>query len=187
MFSDQKVSTLSTQLSWSHYTEVLPIKNEDEMLYYLNLCINQHIDVRSLRKKYERLPVKTRKKLIYEKKIEEFVDFPPFEWTVDGKKIKGNVLYITLKTSDFRLSIETVYFLEWINELKINDKKDISKYIEGLYYNYGKEWNYFSDKCNCLINKINDKSFEFSLNGYFNEYNDEFNIEYDDILKFNNY
>ena len=37
MFSDEKVSTLSTQLSWSHYTELLPIKNEDEMLYYLNL------------------------------------------------------------------------------------------------------------------------------------------------------
>ena len=49
MFSDEKVSTLSTQLSWSHYTELLPIKNEHEMLYYLNLCINRHIDVRSLR------------------------------------------------------------------------------------------------------------------------------------------
>ena len=63
--------------------------------------------------------------------------------------------------SDFRLSIETVYFLEWIKELKINDKKDISKYIEWLYYDDRKECNYFSDKCNCIINRINDKSFNF--------------------------
>ena len=33
-FCDKKWSTLSTKLSWSHYTELLPIKNEDEMLYY---------------------------------------------------------------------------------------------------------------------------------------------------------
>ena len=69
VFRNQKVSTLSTQLSWSHYTELLPIKNENEMLYYLNLCINKHIDVRTLREKiknkeYERLPIKSRNKLI---------------------------------------------------------------------------------------------------------------------------
>ena len=69
------MSPLATQLSWSHYTELLPIKNEHEMLYYLNLCINKHIDVRSLREKiksneYGRLPTETRNKLIYEEKIE---------------------------------------------------------------------------------------------------------------------
>ncbi len=38
-FNKEKVSTLSTQLSWSHYTELLPIKDENKLLYYLNLCI----------------------------------------------------------------------------------------------------------------------------------------------------
>ena len=75
VFNNSKVSTMSTQLSWSHYTELLPIKNEHEMLYYLNLCINKHIDVRSLREKikyneYGRLSTETRNKLIYEEKIE---------------------------------------------------------------------------------------------------------------------
>lgn len=75
IFHNGKVSTLSTQLSWSHYTELLPIKNENEMLYYFKLCINQHIDVRSLREKiknkeYHRLPLETRNKLITEDKIE---------------------------------------------------------------------------------------------------------------------
>ena len=70
-FCDKKWSTMSTKLSWSHYTELLSIKNEDEMLYYFNLCVNQHIDVRSLRKKiknkeYNRLPLETKNKLILE-------------------------------------------------------------------------------------------------------------------------
>ena len=74
-FSDVKWSTMSTKLSWSHYTELLPIKNDNEMLYYLNLCINQHIDVRSLReriknKEYERLPIETKNKLLHDENIE---------------------------------------------------------------------------------------------------------------------
>lgn len=74
-FKNEKWSTLSTKLSWSHYTELLPIKDDNEMLYYFNLCVNQHIDVRSLREKiknkeYNRLPLDTKNKLITEDKIE---------------------------------------------------------------------------------------------------------------------
>ena len=75
VFKDEKWSTLSTKLSWSHYTELLPIKDENEMLYYFNMCINQRIDVRSLREKikskeYKRLPIETKNKLITKEKIE---------------------------------------------------------------------------------------------------------------------
>ena len=45
-FSNEKVSTLSTQLTWSHYTELLPIKDVNKLYYYLNITINQRIDVR---------------------------------------------------------------------------------------------------------------------------------------------
>ena len=51
VFSDEKVSTMSTQLSWSHYTELLPIKDISQLLYYLNVCISENIDVRTLREK----------------------------------------------------------------------------------------------------------------------------------------
>ena len=69
VFSDEKVSTMSTQLSWSHYTELLPIKDISQLLYYLNVCISENIDVRTLREKiklkeYERLPEDTKYKLI---------------------------------------------------------------------------------------------------------------------------
>ena len=75
VFSNEKVSTLSTQLSWSHYSELLSIKSLEKTCYYLNICITQKIDVRTLRNKiksneYERLPIETRNKLISKEKLE---------------------------------------------------------------------------------------------------------------------
>lgn len=69
VFSNEKVSTMSTQLSWSHYTELLPMKNIDKIIYYLELSIKEKLDVRTLRSKiksqeYERLPAETKNKLI---------------------------------------------------------------------------------------------------------------------------
>ena len=79
VFNNEKVSTLSTQLTWSHYTELLPIKNKNKLLYYLELCITQNLDVRSLRdriksKEYERLPKETKNKLLSKDKS-KVVDF----------------------------------------------------------------------------------------------------------------
>ena len=79
VFSDEKVSTLSTQLSWSHYTELLSIKDTSQLLYYLNLCISENIDVRGLREKikskeYERLPKDTKYKLV-SKEESNIVDY----------------------------------------------------------------------------------------------------------------
>ena len=83
IFSDEKVSTLSTQLSWSHYTELLSIKDKNKLQYYLNISINQNIDVRSLRDKiksneYDRLPEVTKNKLITneESEIKDFIKNP---------------------------------------------------------------------------------------------------------------
>lgn len=75
MFSDKKVSTLSTQLSWSHYTELLSIKDKNKLFYYLNIATEQKVDVRSLRQKiknqeFERLPEKTKQKLVENHKID---------------------------------------------------------------------------------------------------------------------
>ena len=79
VFSDGKVSTLSTQLSWSHYIELLPIKDFNKLLYYLNVCIDNKIDVRTLRSRiksneYERLDDETKNKLINGKET-SVVDF----------------------------------------------------------------------------------------------------------------
>ena len=79
VFGNEKVSTLSTQLTWSHYPELLSIEDESELQYYINLCINQNINVRNLRLKiksneYERLPENTKNKLI-RKEESNVIDF----------------------------------------------------------------------------------------------------------------
>lgn len=83
VFSNEKMSTLSTQLSWSHYTELLPIKDINKLYYYLNISINQRIDVRTLRNKiksneYERLSTEAKAKLINNEilNVKDFVPNP---------------------------------------------------------------------------------------------------------------
>ena len=45
------VSTLSTQLSWSHFMELLPIKDPLARDFYAEMCRIEHWDVRTLRQK----------------------------------------------------------------------------------------------------------------------------------------
>lgn len=75
MFSDEKVSQLATQLPWSHYVELLPLKNIDEVKYYINICKERNIGRDLLREKirnkeYNRLPIETKNKLMFEDKVE---------------------------------------------------------------------------------------------------------------------
>jgi predicted nuclease of restriction endonuclease-like (RecB) superfamily len=75
VFSNEKVAPLVRQLSWSHYLELLAIKDQNELLYYLNICINNNLDVRGLRtiiksKEYERLPLETKNKLLTNERVE---------------------------------------------------------------------------------------------------------------------
>ncbi len=69
MFKDEKVSPLGTQLSWSHYRELLPLKDINEINYYVNVSISQNLSKRQLcerikNKEYERLDEDTKRKLI---------------------------------------------------------------------------------------------------------------------------
>ncbi len=75
---NKKWSTLSTKLTWSHYTELLPIKFDDEFWYYLNKTVKNNLDVRTLRRliksnEYDRLPEETKRKLIKEDKTIEII------------------------------------------------------------------------------------------------------------------
>ena len=69
IFSDTKVATLSQLLTWSHYVELLPLNDNNEINYYIKVCEQRNLDVRSLRmliksKEYERLSDETKNKLI---------------------------------------------------------------------------------------------------------------------------
>ena len=80
VFKNKKVSQLATQLTWSHYIELLPIKDKDKLIYYLNLSIDQRLSRNDLRKRiknneYERLDDKTKEKLKENKSNNEVTDY----------------------------------------------------------------------------------------------------------------
>ena len=65
----EKWQTLSAILSWSHFCELLPLENIDEIKYYVQIAETNNLSVRELRnriksKEYERLDNKTKEKLI---------------------------------------------------------------------------------------------------------------------------
>ena len=74
LIEEQKVSTVSTQLSWSHYCELLSIKDIDEINYYIITTERYNLSVRELReriknKEYQRLDDNTKLKLINKEEI----------------------------------------------------------------------------------------------------------------------
>ena len=98
LFKKQKWSPLATKLSWSHYSEVLSIKDEEKLMYYINVCINRNLSKMKLReiiknKEYERLPDETKKKIIKEEKL-EVKDLVPDPILI---KNKNNIEIITEK------------------------------------------------------------------------------------------
>ena len=65
----QKGATLSHQLSWSYYSELMPLKNINVINYYIKLCETNIISVRQLReriksKEYERLSESAKSKFV---------------------------------------------------------------------------------------------------------------------------
>lgn len=48
MFNGEKWSTMWTKLTWSHYREVLSLKDMDEIKYYLTECENKNLTQRQL-------------------------------------------------------------------------------------------------------------------------------------------
>jgi len=74
VFSDEKATTLWTQLTWSHIRLLFNL-DYDSINYYIQVVVNNHISVRKLEYKlksheFERLPLETRNKLIKEENIE---------------------------------------------------------------------------------------------------------------------
>lgn len=67
---NEKLQPVAAILTWSHYCELLKLKNEDEIIYYINISKNKNLSKRELiqkikSKEYERLPKETKYKYIY--------------------------------------------------------------------------------------------------------------------------
>ena len=83
LFKDEIWSAMATKLTWSHYTELLPLKDINKINYYIKISEMQNLSYRKLREKirnneYERLPINTKEKIINNEKneIQDFIKQP---------------------------------------------------------------------------------------------------------------
>ena len=79
----QKGQPVVAQLSWSHYCILLSINNENKVNYYIEQIVNRSLSKRQLQEKirnkeYERLPDKTKLKLINKEqiKVDDYIKNP---------------------------------------------------------------------------------------------------------------
>ena len=75
IFKNEKWSPLATKLSWSHYSELLSIKDDNELIYYINIAYERNLSKRELREKiknkeYQRMPIESKNKIVFKDKIE---------------------------------------------------------------------------------------------------------------------
>lgn len=84
LFSDiQIVSTLSTQLSWSHFLELLPLKNKEARLFYAQQITERQWSIRETRKQierkaYERTEIANLKNHLFENQLQHSFKDPYF-------------------------------------------------------------------------------------------------------------
>ena len=70
----RKGATLSHQLTYGHYVELLPYKDFNKIKYYIKIVEEQNLSIRKLREKiknkeYERVPEETKSKLINKEEL----------------------------------------------------------------------------------------------------------------------
>ena len=139
----EKLATLSQQLTYGHYVELLPLKNIDEIKYYIMITEEKTLSIRELRQKiksneYKRLSEITKKKIVTEEKItiHDFIKNPIVI------KSQNNNLLVTEKDLQNIILEDIPTFLEELgnyfcfikNEFKIKIG-DRYNYIDLLLYN----------------------------------------------------
>ncbi len=114
------------------------------------------------------------------------VSFGEYQVKQNGKKRTGKSPIITFMWDNFNLMLELIYDKEWIRELKINNKKDISKYVTDIIYDDGKGWislNYGTYKC--FLKRIDNENYLLDFYCNIIEYEEEFNIVLKEKINFN--
>ena len=99
--SEQKVSPMATLLTWSHYTELLPLKDINKINYYIKVCEEQGLSRNELRnkiktKEYERLGEETKNKLVTNEKL-KLPDLVPNPILIKSEFNKKNLTEYALK------------------------------------------------------------------------------------------
>ena len=139
----EKGATMSHQLSWSHYCELLPVNSIDKINYYIKIAEEQNLSVRELREKiknneYERLDESTKEKLKEKEKLKlpDLVKNPiRIRNTSDYNEISEKVLQklILEDIPSFLKELGNGFsFIDSEYKIKIGDRYN---YIDLLLYN----------------------------------------------------
>ena len=139
----QKGATMSHQLTWSHYVELLKFDDINEINYYIDISIKQKLGVRELRykiknKECERLPEYTKNKLSKneEANVSDFIKNPILiKNSYDYEKITEKILkqLILEDLDDFLTELgEGFTYIKNEYKIKIGDRYN---YIDLLLYN----------------------------------------------------
>ena len=143
IFSDEKLYPLGTKLSWSHYRELLTIKNINAIIYYIDICEKNNLSKRQLQERirnheYDRLSNETKIKLIesVELKVNDLVPNPI---SIKSDLLKEEISEYALKEAilnniDYFLKQLGIGFTYVGNEFKIK-LGDKYNYIDLLLYN----------------------------------------------------
>ncbi len=140
----EKGATVSHLLTWSHYTELLPVNDINKINYYIKIIEQQNLSVRELRERiknqeYERLDDKTKEKLINneEPKIIDLIKNPILiKNKYKNKEISEKMLQeiILEQLSSFMKELGKGFsFIENEYKIKIGDRYN---YIDMLLFNY---------------------------------------------------
>ena len=145
----EKGATMSHQLSWSHYCELLPVNSIDKINYYIKITKEQNLSIRELRTKiknneYERLDESTKEKLKEKEKLKlpDLVKNPiQIKNTSGNNEISEKVLQklILEDISSFLKELGNGFcFIDNEYKIKMGDRYN---YIDLLLFNY--EFNCF--------------------------------------------
>ena len=140
----EKGAPLAHLLNWSHYVELLPLKDVNKINYYIKIIINQNLSKRGLReriknKEYERLDEKTKEKLMSneEPRVNDLIKNPILiKNSYDYKEISENTLQrlILEDLPSFMKKLgEDFSFIDNEYKIKLGDRYN---YIDLLLYNY---------------------------------------------------
>ena len=143
IFSDEKLPPLGAKLSWSHYKELLSLKNIDEIKYYIYTCEKNNLSKRDLQEKiknheYDRLSEETKNKLTESERL-EVVDLVPNPVIIKTNLSNENLTEYALKQSivnnldDFLFQLGDGFtYVGNEFKIKVGDKYN---YIDLLLYN----------------------------------------------------
>ena len=143
VFSNEKLNPLGSKLSWSHYRELITIKNIDEIIYYIFICEKYNLSKRQLQERiknheYNRLSENAKNKLITKEQL-NVNDLVPNPIIIKSSSLKDDLSEYALKQlllnnlDDF-LNQLGIGFTYVGNEYKIKIGNTYN-YIDLLLYN----------------------------------------------------